>query len=396
MELLAELLTMNEDKDLEQLLEDLGNLKKLGLGRMVNAFKQSFRYYDDGRRRWNSSGMRATDVGNKINARETGIGPNSTFVDVKHPIKNWGTIKKTYRDNQESKPCAVVIYVDRKAVSLMIGNMDSLSGAKGPWGVTYDFTGFLDEDEIKPIVASLDFHDPNEKNPHHQQAKVRYGVTSDEKTNPKGSGRKMAIKMDYWDANKIEVKNYEAFGVTHKNINAFIDGLVAEFGARLTAKVILADAEIQKKAKERMLNRPIKREDIKLFKDDLAARLVKYKLNNAVTVNNIREFINKIFNEGNTKKLKFGGETYEAKPGNGRYNDSESGSIEKMMKGGSAEIRYYAAKKNKDDWYSDDRYIIVELKLVNMQLKPVSVKYREYEEVDGRVRPSVWKEESLQ
>lgn len=385
MELLAELLALNEDRDLETLLEDLGKLKMLGLGRMANAFKQSYRYYDDGRGRYSNSGPRASDVGNKIKARNTWIGPNSEIIDSKGTIKNWGTIKKAYRDADAAgtPPAAAVIYVQNKACALIIGDIDKMSSQKQVFGLSYDFTGLLDEDETLSIVSVLPGLVPDG------------GRSVDStQTNPKGSSKALTHRFYGDKGYENAVKHYEGFGVLHKNMGAFIDGLVETFGAKLKFKIITQDKSMQDTVKQRSQNRPVAPSDIKLFKDDITVRLAKYKLNNAVTVNNVREFLDKIFN-GDGKKIKFAGETYEAKP------SDANGKVSVLMHGKTAEMTFSVVRRPGEySWDVTEREIYVGIKLEGMTIKPVYVKYREYgEPPEGRTRgrpTGDWKKEMLE
>jgi hypothetical protein len=92
------------------LVENIGKLKDLGLGRMINAFKQSFSVAGHG----STARLNQTNVGAKIQSRSTGIGPNSEIIDNGH-VRNWAHVRRELIKNVVKPGVAAIMFkIDEK------------------------------------------------------------------------------------------------------------------------------------------------------------------------------------------------------------------------------------------------------------------------------------------
>lgn len=308
-----------------QLLEDLGKLKELGLGRLVNAFKQSFTMYS-GRR--SVTRPATSGIGNKINRQVTGVGNNSEAIDL-GVIKNWNDVKKAYKNNDGG--AAIVFYINNKASVLMVSNgwnvVDKYSGL----GLAWDFKGTsLKDEEINDLASTLNTQElKGEKvaGKDDDDGKIPAFLRKEPNPNKKSERSMKTQNNDYdWNEKKYKTKDvithYQGITQTPKDIAAFITKLASYVGATLTGKLILTDKEARAKRGNRNSNPVIEPKDIKLFKDQLSTRLAKYKLSKYDEVEDVAAFVKKVF-EGGANKLTLAGTTYSAVP-DAKYLGSNS------------------------------------------------------------------------
>lgn len=150
MQLLTELLHVQKQTDailLENvfltLLEDMGNLNKLGLGALVNAFKQTFKKTEHGR---HSTALQTTEVGSKF-VKYSGVGRDSPIVDWSETIKKWPNFKKAYLSEPNVRGAA--IYLNDKPVALLVARPDDMGRSSASCGLAWDLSrsGISEEDQ---------------------------------------------------------------------------------------------------------------------------------------------------------------------------------------------------------------------------------------------------------
>lgn len=378
MELLRELLQINHDAKMSDLFEELGNLGKLGLGPMVNAFKQTYAVY------YRRGGDKNTSKeGNKFsNGR---IGKDSETIDVGH-VKNWTALRREYKKNSEGYPLAAIFKVDDKPVALLIASESDTTSVNDRVGLAWDFSKLnIDEEEGKKLVAGL-----NTKGDSDWRTEV---IGTDKKA--LASIRTDKEKERDYDFTKGEYvekftsKRYAGFTQTVREIVPFVNNLGATFGTRLTVSLVMADKVRMVKSGERAQNRPIDPKYLKLFKDDLSTRLAKYKNTKVDTAEDAEDFVKKVFG-GGLKKLKFAGRTYSAVPekeymgssgrsGSGKHEYFYNGTFATLLSGKPATMKFEADRKE-----GDYNTLYLTVKFVNGSLVPVEMRYSEKDESYGK------------
>lgn len=162
MELLLELFQINDQVEQElfegqlmTVLEDLGNLKQLNIGPMINAFKQSYNNYDNGRRGGRS--LSQTHVGNKLSRQwMQSIGRDSEVIEDTTAIKNWNGVRRVI-DKQEGRVVGAVINLNKKPIAVMVTPSTELQYKDTAVGLAWDFTrgGVLKDEEKEALSAVL-------------------------------------------------------------------------------------------------------------------------------------------------------------------------------------------------------------------------------------------------
>jgi hypothetical protein len=160
MELLLELFQINEQVEQElfegqlmTLLEDLGNLKQLNIGPMINAFKQHYSSNKSSRGR----SLTQTDVGNKLNRNWVSrIGRDSEVIQDSSVIKNWNHVRRVI-DKAEGNVSGAVINLNKKPIAVMVtpyaGELNYKDTAVG---LAWDFTrGAVLKDEEKDALLKV-------------------------------------------------------------------------------------------------------------------------------------------------------------------------------------------------------------------------------------------------
>lgn len=415
--LLKELLDIKQNQSLEQLLEDMGNLKKLGLGPLVNAFKQTF-YKSTNR----GGALHDTEVGNKF-SRGNGIGRDSEIIDYSGVIKKWAHVRKAFTSHPDS--VAIAFRLNDKPIALMVAQSEDVTRASAACGLAWDLTkSGLTEAEQNKALAALDqpkggtkgksTHDKVEeiftsswekKRELEKDGKtlggtktIPYDDYEDWSDRVRGGGAKLDKSGDKiiakvgdtevgsWnkDTKKGELivtkseaesinsmistvygKPKQYVGITHtiKQAASFIEEL-AMFGS-LTAQVVLADKNAMAKRGERIANKPIDPKELKLFKDDVSVRLAKYKNSKIESVADCKQFLEKVLT-GGFKKLTLGKRTYTTQPGD-YYNDAI---ITKLITGKPLQISFDADRSTND--YTN---MVITVKLVNGVLTPIEARY---------------------
>jgi hypothetical protein len=136
MKFLQELIQINRGAELEALFEELGNLGKLGLGPMVNAFKQSYTTYS--KRREGLQKYTGAE-GKKFSQEMIAIGKDSESIEC-GKLKNWNGVKKFYKEHSDDQPAAAIIKVDGKPVALMIAREWDLTNTNDKIVLAWDFS----------------------------------------------------------------------------------------------------------------------------------------------------------------------------------------------------------------------------------------------------------------
>lgn len=312
MQLLTELIEINKQLNmineeqtfiemLDALFEDLGTLKQLNLGRMINAFKQGDSY-GNGFSFGHRSKLNTSSVGNKL-AKYRGIGRDSEIADI-GIIKNWGTIRREAKNavDKNSAAQAVVLYANNKAVAVIVGSNPILEAPKkgNVVGLSWDFSGQgLTGEEVNKLIANLAVT---------PDMSFREKVTSSdsfksEKTTTQTAGP--------WEKDQKPInRQYQGIAQTTNVVAEFVQKLAVQFGSKLTGKLVLFDKTQAEKQDQRRQNQPIDAKDIKLFKDDLKVRLAKYKNQKLDNIDDAKNLIEKVFADPNMKKFNFAGRTY--------------------------------------------------------------------------------------
>ena len=162
MELLQELMKISSDRK-EQLfeehmmmfLEDLGNLKQLKIGDMINVFKQSFSSSQSKR---SGTELRSSPDGNKFannSWQNDRIGKDSeVFIGTKG-IKNWSAFRREFT-SQEKPIIGGVINLGKKPVAVVKVTDGYFSSKSSIAGFAWDLTNVKLSDEAKlKIVETL-------------------------------------------------------------------------------------------------------------------------------------------------------------------------------------------------------------------------------------------------
>lgn len=335
------------------LIENLGNLGSLGLGKMVNAFKQQY-YYHSGKR----SELRASDVKSKFTKNyhsNSVIGHNST-VDKLGTVSSWNEFKRKAGDKM---PVGAILRVDGNVVVTLVLQKGGASvkdyRAGDIIGVAFD---------LKKVFNAINPHDSDKLS----DEMVRSGLIVNGNTRDAST----RVETNRWDD---RTRKYEGVAVVTKNVVTFVNTLASV--VTLEAELIMTGESDRKKRDDRFTNRPIEPKDVKLFKDDLRARLAKYKATKLVNVDDVQQLVNLIFsNNGAFKKINFQGQPYNLVPdidyvpsaskyAQGGYSDFAM----KLFTGKEVIIRFSgdSAAQNYDTLY-------LTIQLVNGAIKPVKIR----------------------
>jgi hypothetical protein len=380
MEFLRELVEIKHNTEMADLFEELGNLGKLGLGQMVNAFKQTYTAYQRGR---DEPTKETGTTGKKFTQDNSTLGKDSVAVDGGN-IKNWMGLKKVYKAHSADRPLATIFEVDGKPVALMIGAEWNLDSINDKVALSWDFSKL---DPTKEEAASL----TKGLNSKGSSSSWRNEVVGGSTKHAASARSDIEKSKDYnYDKNEYEekfvTKKYAGFVQTVREIVPFINNLASTFGKRLTVKLILADKVRIAKQGERRGNQPIDPKQAKLFTDDLKTRLAKYKNTKIDSADTAEEFIKKVFG-GGLKKLKFAGRSYSAVPDTEYMGSSDSrgrsgnkhqyfynGTMASLFSGKPVTMKFSADSKE-----GDYNSLYLTVKLVNGALTPVEVKYSDKE-----------------
>lgn len=342
----------------DQLNEDLGNLKNLGLGRMVNAFKQQFGYSY-------RKDLQTYSVGKKFSLWGQSPGQNSTTVEGK-PIKDWKQFKRQYKAVDSA--IAAIFSVDDKVCVLIVGSPARVTYTKQSVGMSWDFSGITcDVSELMNLLKPLEKTGDSSRRSYHKPNIYQHDLQSRhtiEKVRDEG----------------IFVDHFEGVAQYSEQIPGFIDGLCKLFGERLKWKILEIDRSAIEKRIQRNRNSPIDRKDLKLFADDLSVRLAKYKNTKVKTVQDLKSFIESVF-AGGLKKIKFAGMTYSAIPSEKYIGSTTKGSkyqtftdttMRDLLSGKTVAMQFSA-----DQAAGEYGSLTLFVKFKNGQLVPVKAHYRD-------------------
>ena len=157
MELLLELMQISEDSsdrllesNMMLLLEDLGNLKQLRIGSMIDAFKQNF--YAS---RKNQVGT--TEVGSKIDKTwGNRAGRDSEIIKGTKALKNWNAMRREIEGHETPAAGAVVKFKGEPVAVIVLPHSDALKSRNDVVGLAWDLSKVKLEDDIKKsILATL-------------------------------------------------------------------------------------------------------------------------------------------------------------------------------------------------------------------------------------------------
>lgn len=267
MQLLTELLDINVHNTFFITENNIGSLKDLGLGRMINAFKQSFSLAGRG----STARLNQTNVGGKIQARSTGIGPGSEVLDQGH-VRNWPHVRREVIKNLVDPGVSAIMFrIDEKPVALIVlGPQWSINNSKAVVGMAWDFTNVSGSDqEVKSVLNGLSIK------------------------------RKAAADKEAKDGKKTDVplRMYQGYAQTMDQVTEFVKMGVNAFGNRFDfafitpepekdAKKDEKDPKGKKTVKESISDTPPSAEDlkwsianIKQVKKDIEAIAAKDKYN---------------------------------------------------------------------------------------------------------------------
>ena len=157
MELLLELMQISEDSsdrllesNMMLLLEDLGNLKQLRIGSMIDAFKQNF--YSS---RKNTVGT--TEVGSKINKTwGNRAGRDSEIIKGTKVLKNWNAMRREIEGHETPPAGAVIKFKGDPVAVIVLPHDEALKSRNDVVGLAWDLSKVKLEDDVKKsILASL-------------------------------------------------------------------------------------------------------------------------------------------------------------------------------------------------------------------------------------------------
>jgi hypothetical protein len=362
----------------ELLAEDLGKLRQLGLGRMINAFKQS--YHMRLRRRGREVGPTENAIGKTIRNSGTMIGQNSDSIDCGH-VQNMLAVKRNIKKTagpHGHEGAGIVFYVDGKAVMLIVGTIWQMEKASNVMGISWDFTGTsMTPQDFEAIVKNnYGLHGAASSHGYYHKSDSR--ITKPDPLKSRASYKN--VQDGYGkkeDTYKIE--HYEGVALDVRTIRPFIDDIAAFYKGKLQMKIITQDTESIKKRHDRYSNYAEKRFDskdwdqVRKFKEDLKVRLQKYKNDKLKTVPDVKEFIQKVFSSGGKGKITFAGQSYTLTP------SSYSSNIKpEIFTNGKTFTLAFEADRVVQQYSS----LYIKMKIQNMQLVPIEAEYEE----DGRKR----------
>lgn len=259
----------------EPIMEDLGTLKQLNVGPMINVLKQA--HYSSKR------GPSIAPITSKFQGQE--ISNTSPIIDVGGLKDGLKSLRKAYKDHDGAVGFA--IYIGGHPV--MFGaNWEAytLAGSSRTGRLAYDFTAFSElwdklQTKSWAKVPATTIHD-KESSEWDYKAQTSRPVT-----------------RRYAGAMKSTGELAEIFDK--------IMAIAKEINKPVTAKLVLSDTEARQIRQKRY-----KLKDIHQGFDDLNTRLKRYKLSKKPSVATIDEFIKQaLTNSG--KILQFAGSTYRLK-----------------------------------------------------------------------------------
>ena len=279
---LQNLLEIQSFSETTPLFEDLGNLKQLKVGKMINVLKQNL---IDGRNsRRSSYATRLDAAGNKIVGHQMygslPIGPTSKIKNVgvlKKPLL--GSIRKATKDTEDEPVRAFALYVDGKAVVFAVGSTYELAGDAREFAFAYDLSMFKDQiakDKADKIAkATSEWEKEHIKN---KEDKVSSYYSTDKNS---------------WGGTRDDGKTSHFYGqaTSTRDFKKFLVDLEELAGDKpITCSVVLGDSASRTKAVARYKNKMSKQE-IFTGLDALQTRLKEFKLDKTPTVDSVEDLM---------------------------------------------------------------------------------------------------------
>ena len=147
--LLSELLSINS-----QLNENtLNQLRDLGLGRLINSFRQSFSLNGRG----SNTRLTKAQIGAKILSRATGIGEKSKVTDLGR-VRHWPHVRRELIRNYISPGVAAILFkLNEKPVAIVIlGPSWQINNHRAVVGMSWDFTNTsISPERIQKVLSGL-------------------------------------------------------------------------------------------------------------------------------------------------------------------------------------------------------------------------------------------------
>jgi hypothetical protein len=267
--------------DEELLLEKLGNLNSLKLGKLVKVFHQQIHHL--------RNGPKSSPIGKKL-YHFSGISSTSEIIDAGE-IKSFADIKKLYKKHETTK--SFVLYVKDKAIAVGIFSDYEIAGPSRSGLLAWDLEPFKDKIETAK-TAEKDLA-------RSEWAKSDIDNKYKEKLSSASTGK------ESWE--KVE-KEYAGKAVQTGYLKAFIEELkTLADNEKITCKLVLNDKTANDKRMDRSRNRPSQFE-LESALRDLNVRLQKYKLSKKPTASNVEEFI-KYTLEGKIKVVQLSGRAFK-------------------------------------------------------------------------------------
>jgi hypothetical protein len=237
MKLLKELNQLDTNKEFVELLEDMGTIRDLGIGKMINVFKQDFRKYAN-----REGSLTTSSVGKKFN-RDWKVGKNSKVTKM-GTLTTAGALRNAWKNYDYSSakrpvPAAAVIYLRHKPAVIIVGtDMNQLNDVVG---ISWDFDQAPNQDKVSDTLDALPLNDELRSE---VKEKDRW-VNTDDNTRVRVQG---ATKVDIAKQSRHtiekdgETHHYEGVAVTVKDMMEFLRRLIRNFGSSsLVWKLVYSD-----------------------------------------------------------------------------------------------------------------------------------------------------------
>jgi hypothetical protein len=245
MKLIKELSSIEPSKEFVELLEDMGNLRDLGVGKMVNVFKQEFRKYAS------RPGQLTTGSVGKTFNKDWKVGKNSK-VEKMGTLVSAMALRNAWKNFDYSKPsraipAAAVLYLRHRPIAMIVGT--DMAQLNDVVGLSWDFDSQSNEEKVVDTLAGL----PLDK----ELKKVVPGPEKWERTDADTQKRvpvepKVVVsKQSRHEKNAGEsTHHYEGVAITVKDMMEFLRRLIRNFGASsITWKLIFSDTKRKSAAK---------------------------------------------------------------------------------------------------------------------------------------------------
>jgi len=310
-----------------RLVENLGNLSALNLGKFVGLLKQD----------------REDGIGTRFVAGSPGRGPGNTSQVVDAGVMKDGikSIRRAYRDYINSRseesgaewswaiPVGFALYINGKTVAFGLFHGDDLAGGSRSGKFAYDLTDFqdaIDSNYQKKIDA-----EPNE-------------WRRDSKMQTHTSGEKERKERN-WDTKVTTTTIRKFVGGTQTTrelavILSEIEAVAAEIGTKVTIKVVTSDSPGARRGKERRALQP---DEVRDAGRELRDRLVRFKNNKRPSADNIQQFISMVTDQA-ASVINFDGVPWRSKPKAG-WGSDKMDPVD-LLKGRSFSISYNSAEPN--------------------------------------------------